>query len=119
MLVSYDDKYLFTGSREGTICFWKLLNTEGKAVKMDKDFLPSKDILISRQILEERIAQTKNLQMRLHELEAEYAYQLRQNDVVNALRMKEIHADYCQAIEELKEKNEASLEILVSFFLMK
>ncbi|XP_044252622.1 cilia- and flagella-associated protein 57 [Tribolium madens] len=106
MLVSYDDKYLFTGSDEGTICFWKLLNTEGKAIKMDKDFQPSKDILISRQILEERIAQTKNLQMRLKELESEYAYQLRQNDVVNSLRMKEIHSGYCQAIEELKEKNE-------------
>ncbi|RZC27649.1 WD repeat-containing protein 65 [Asbolus verrucosus] len=106
MLISYDDKYLFTGSHEGTICFWKLLNIEGKAVKLDKDFTPSKDILISRQILEERIAQTKNLQMRLKELETEYAYQLRQNDVVNSLRMKEIHSGYCQAIEELKEKNE-------------
>lgn len=87
---------------------WKLLNTEGKAIKMDKDFETSKDILISRQILEERIAQTNNLQMRLKELESEYAYQLRQNDVVNSLRMQEIHSGYCQAIEELKEKNEVT-----------
>lgn len=106
MLVSYDDKYLFTGSIDGSICIWKLLNTEGKAIKIDKDFQPSTNILISRQILEERIVQTNNLQIRLRELESEYAYQLRQNDVVNNLRMKEVHSGYCQAIEELKEKNQ-------------
>lgn len=42
----------------------------------------------------------------MHELETEFAYQMRQNDVVHNLRMKDVHQGYCSAIEELKEKNE-------------
>lgn len=42
----------------------------------------------------------------MKELETEHSYQMRQNDAVHTLKMKDIHAGYCSAIEELKIKNE-------------
>lgn len=108
MAISCDDKFLITCSDDGIICIWRLLNIEGKTIQLDKDFKQSSEILISKHDLEERIALIKNLQVRMHELQTEHAYQMRQNDIVNSLRMKDIHEGYCSAIEELKEKNEVS-----------
>lgn len=106
MEISFNDKFLITCSLDGVICIWRLLNTEGKAIKLDKEFKPSSEILISRQDLQDRINMIKDLQLRMHELQTEHAYQMRQNDVVHNLRMKDVHEGYCSAIEELKEKNE-------------
>nr|XP_023027258.1 cilia- and flagella-associated protein 57-like [Leptinotarsa decemlineata] len=99
-----DDRYLITGTEDGCLCFWKLLNIEDKAIKYDLS--SSNEILISRQILEDKIEQIKNLQLRMKELETEHSYQMRQNDALHSLKMKDIHAGYCNAIEELKIKNE-------------
>lgn len=106
MEMSCDDKYLITCSVAGVICIWRLVNIEGKAIKMNKDFRHAAEILISRQDLQERIMQIKDLKLRMHELQTEHAYQMRQNDVVHNLRLKDVHEGYFNAIEELKEKNE-------------
>ncbi|XP_057670540.1 cilia- and flagella-associated protein 57 [Diorhabda carinulata] len=104
MTLSCDDRYLITASIIGVICFWRLLNIEDKAIKFD---LPSSnEILISRQILEDKMLQIRNLQLRMRELETEHSYQMRQNDALAASKMKDIHESYCNAIEELKLKNE-------------
>lgn len=73
---------------------------------MDKEFAVAREILISREVLEDKLNQIRDLHLRMHELETEFAYQMRQNDVVHNLRMKDVHQGYCSAIEELKEKNE-------------
>lgn len=106
MRISYDDKYLITCSDDGCIVVWKLFNIEGKAIKLDKEFKPSQEILISKEDLLQKINAIKDLQTRMHELETEHAYQMRQNDALHAAMLKEVHEGYCGAIEELKEKNE-------------
>lgn len=106
MQITSDDKYLVTCSANGVICIWKLLNTEGKAIKLSKDFKHSLEMLISREDLQEKIIQIRDLKLRMHELLTEHEYQMRQNDVVHSLRLKDVHEGYFNAIEELKEKNE-------------
>ncbi|KAH1015652.1 hypothetical protein HUJ04_007002 [Dendroctonus ponderosae] len=106
MYLSYDDRCLITGAIDGSLCFWKLGNIEEKAIKLDKEISSSNEILISREILEDKMDQIKNLSLRLKELETEHSYQMRQNDAVHSLKMKDIHSEYCHAIEELKIKNE-------------
>lgn len=106
MHISCDDKYLITCCMSGVICIWKLVNTEGKAIKLSKDFSHTTEILISKDDLHDKIVQIQDLKLRMHELQTEHAYQMRQNDVVHNLRLKDVHEGYFNAIEELKEKNE-------------
>lgn len=107
MVITADDRYLITGDIDGALCIWKLLNIEDKAIKFD--LCTSSEILISRQILEDKMDQIKNLTLRMNELETEHSYQMRQNDALHFLKMKDIHAGYCNAIEELKLKNEVNI----------
>lgn len=107
MVISADDRYIITGGIDGSLCFWKLLNIDDKAIKYDHS--SSNEILISRQILEDKMDQINNLSLRMKELETEHSYQMRQNDALHSLKMKDIHAGYCNAIEELKIKNEVIL----------
>ncbi|CAH0564937.1 unnamed protein product [Brassicogethes aeneus] len=106
MAISFDDRWLITGSDDGSLCFWKVSSVEGKTVKLDPDFQPSKEILISKHNLEEKINMIRELQLRLKESETEHAYQMRQSDAIHALKMKDVHTSYCGAIEDLKEKND-------------
>lgn len=85
------------------------MNTEGKGIKLSKDFHHTSEILISRQDLYDKIMEIRDLKLRMHELQTEHSYQMRQNDVVHNLRMKDIHEGYFNAIEELKEKNEVMM----------
>ncbi|XP_030754252.1 cilia- and flagella-associated protein 57 isoform X2 [Sitophilus oryzae] len=106
MCMTYDDRFVISGATDGSLCFWKVQNAEDKAVKLDKEISTSQEILISREILEDKMGQIKNLQLRLKELETEHSYQMRQNDALHSLKMRDIHSEYCHAIEELKIKNE-------------
>lgn len=109
MQISFDDRYIISGGIDGTVCIWKLGNTEEKAIKLENEESTSSEILISREILEDKMAQINNLHLRLKELETEHSYQMRQNDALHSLKMKDIHLEYCHAIEELKIKNEVSI----------
>lgn len=84
---------------------WKLINTMGKMVKLDKDFALSEDILIPYNDLAEKIYSIKDLSMRMNELLTEHSYQMRQAELHFNGKMKDLHEAYCIAIEELKEKN--------------
>nr|CAD7457121.1 unnamed protein product [Timema tahoe] len=113
MRLTHDDQTLITCSEDGTVCLWKLSFTEGRAIKMDKDFAHASEILIGKEDLEDKNHTIKDLTQRMHELHTEHSYQTRQNEVVHTDKLKEVHASYCQAriyllsaIEELKEKNE-------------
>lgn len=106
MQVSYDDKCVITCAESGVICLWRLVNAKGKAIKLDKDFHHSTEVLISKQGLQDKMVQIKDLKLRMHELLTEHEYQMRQNEVLHSLRLKDVHAGYFDAIEELKEKNE-------------
>lgn len=106
MYLTYDDRFLITGAIDGSICFWKLENIEDKGVILDDQTSTLGEILISREVLEDKMEQIKNLRLRFKELETEHTYQMRQNDAMHSLKMKDIHSEYCHAIEELKIKNE-------------
>ncbi|KAJ8923117.1 hypothetical protein NQ315_001670 [Exocentrus adspersus] len=106
MCLSLDDRYLISATDGGHICFWKLMNIEDKSVPFDADVKSSSEILISRQILEDKMDTIKNLQLRMRELETEHSFQMRQNDALYSSKIKDIHSEYCTAIEELKSKNE-------------
>ncbi|XP_066140488.1 cilia- and flagella-associated protein 57 [Euwallacea fornicatus] len=104
--LSYDDRYLITGAIDGSVCFWKVGNSEEKAIKLDKELSSCNEILISREILEDKMDRIKNLQLRLKELETEHTYQMRHNDAIHSLKTKDIQSEYCHAVEAIKIKNE-------------
>lgn len=105
MLISFDDKYLLTSADDSTLAFWKLINTMGKTIKMDKDFKMSEEILIPYYDLSDKIISIRDLTMRLNELDTEHSYQMRQTEASHNAKIKDIHEAYCIAIEELKDKN--------------
>ncbi|CAF4793044.1 unnamed protein product [Pieris macdunnoughi] len=104
--LSYDDQTLVTVAEDSSICVWRLTNADGRAIALDKDFAYSKEILISKKDLQEKINSINLLSTRMSELETEHTYQLRQAEATQAEKLKEVHEGYCAAIEELKEKNE-------------
>ncbi|XP_045769052.1 cilia- and flagella-associated protein 57 isoform X3 [Maniola jurtina] len=104
--LSYDDQTLVSVAEDSSICIWRLTNADGRAIALDKDFAYSKEILISKKDLKEKINSINLLSTRMSELETEHTYQLRQAEATQAEKLKEVHEGYCAAIEELKEKNE-------------
>ncbi|KAL0901492.1 hypothetical protein ABMA27_006736 [Loxostege sticticalis] len=104
--LSYDDQTLVSVAEDSSICVWRLTNADGRAIALDKDFAYSKEILISKKDLQEKINSINLLSTRMSELETEHTYQLRQAEATQAEKLKEVHEGYCAAIEELKEKNE-------------
>ncbi|CAB3240040.1 unnamed protein product [Arctia plantaginis] len=104
--LSYDDQTLVSVAEDSSICLWRLTNADGRAIALDKDFAYSKEILISKKDLTEKINTINLLSTRMSELETEHTYQLRQAEATQAEKLKEVHEGYCAAIEELKEKNE-------------
>ncbi|XP_053620233.1 cilia- and flagella-associated protein 57 isoform X1 [Plodia interpunctella] len=104
--LAYDDQTLISVAEDASICLWRLTNAEGRAIALDKDFSYSKEILISKKDLQEKLNSINLLSTRMSELETEHTYQLRQAEATQAEKLKEVHEGYCAAIEELKEKNE-------------
>ncbi|CAH2050452.1 unnamed protein product, partial [Iphiclides podalirius] len=104
--LAYDDQTLVSVAEDSSICLWRLTNADGRAIALDKDFAYSKEILISKKDLQEKINNINLLSTRMSELETEHTYQLRQAEATQAEKLKEVHEGYCAAIEELKEKNE-------------
>ncbi|XP_063616617.1 cilia- and flagella-associated protein 57 isoform X2 [Cydia splendana] len=104
--LAYDDQTLISVAEDASICIWRLTNAEGRAIALDKDFAYSKEILISKKDLKEKINSINLLSTRMSELETEHSYQLRQAEATQAEKLKEVHEGYCAAIDELKEKNE-------------
>ncbi|XP_015597863.1 cilia- and flagella-associated protein 57 [Cephus cinctus] len=104
MALSYNEQVLISTAIDGTLCFWKLHYIEGKAADVDKEFSYSKEVLISKVDLEEKVQIIKDLTVRLRELETENAYKMRQMEVQHNDKTREIHQGYCEAIEELKDK---------------
>ncbi|KAJ8735588.1 hypothetical protein PYW07_007208 [Mythimna separata] len=106
LALSYDDQTLVSVAEDASICIWRLTNADGRAIALDKDYAYSKEILISKKDLQEKINNINLLSTRMSELETEHTYQLRQAEATQAEKLKEVHEGYCAAIEELKEKNE-------------
>lgn len=102
---SYDGTLLTAISQGGTLAIWAMENIEGKIAALDQDLLKSKEVLVSRSILEEKNEQIMNLEVRLKQQAEEFQYQLSQNEIFDGQQMAEVHRSYCQALEELKQTN--------------
>jgi hypothetical protein len=81
----------------------------GKMVKMDSEFKPSIDVLISKVDLLEMIQRMKELSLRMQELKMEHEYEIQKNEKMHAEKLKEVQDGYCQAIEALTKKNEVRI----------
>lgn len=55
LALSYDDQTLISVAEDSSICLWRLTNADGRAIALDKDFAYSKEILISKKDLQEKI----------------------------------------------------------------
>ncbi|XP_054279032.1 cilia- and flagella-associated protein 57-like [Macrosteles quadrilineatus] len=104
--LSYDDLNLISCSNDGTMCIWKLINTDRKCIKMDPDFSYSKEILINKEDLGEKIQQIKYLENLVKSLETDHAYQIKEMETEHSNKVQELHNGYCAAIQNLKDKNQ-------------
>lgn len=53
--LAYDDQIVVSVAEDASICIWRLTNADGRAIALDKDFSYSKEILISKKDLQEKI----------------------------------------------------------------
>lgn len=53
--LAYDDQTVVSVAEDASICLWRLTNADGRAIALDKDFAYSKEILISKKDLQEKI----------------------------------------------------------------
>jgi hypothetical protein len=78
-------------------------------VAVHSEFKPSADVLINKANLLDKIQMIKDLSLRMNELEREHVYSMQKSDMMHAQKINEVHENYCQAIKELKKKNEVRI----------
>lgn len=106
MKFTYNDRLLATGSADGTLVIWTIMNNEGRIAPFDVDLGKNVDIIIPRSELLDNVSMIVSLERRLVEQLAEFQYQNKQNDAFASEKMRDIQSEYCAAIEALKTKNE-------------
>uniref|UniRef100_A0A6E8VUB9 Uncharacterized protein n=1 Tax=Anopheles coluzzii TaxID=1518534 RepID=A0A6E8VUB9_ANOCL len=103
--ITYDDCTLITAADDGTLIIWRILNNEGKTARQAPELGRCADVLIARQELIEKNESINTLEMRIQQQSMEFAYKMKQGDAFHSEQMRDIHKDYCAAIENLKKKN--------------
>ena len=96
---------LATGSADGTLVIWSILNNHGRIAAMDPDLGKCVDVMIPRPDLLDKIHSIKSLEQRIEQQIAEFQYQMKQGQASHSDQMREIHEGYCKAIEDLKARN--------------
>uniref|UniRef100_A0A1Q3G5C9 Putative golgin subfamily protein n=1 Tax=Culex tarsalis TaxID=7177 RepID=A0A1Q3G5C9_CULTA len=104
--ITYNDCTLVTAADDGTLIVWKILNNEGKTAPQAPELGGCTDILIARQELVDKNESVRTLETRIQQQIMEFQYKMKQGDAFHSEQMRDIHRDYCAAIEELKKKNE-------------
>lgn len=104
--ITYDDKILISAGEDGTLVFWTITNAENRVAEVDEDLGHVEDILIPRSILSAKEKQISLLQIRISEQIAEFNYQKQQGETFHSEQMREIHENYCAALEDLKKQND-------------
>ncbi|CRL06256.1 CLUMA_CG019108, isoform A [Clunio marinus] len=99
--MSYDENMLISAEDDGTLVFWIIRDNKRTStdISLDSDIGNCEDVLISRRELYE-----KNNLITL--LETLINNQKPPDDIFQSEKMQEIHQNYCNAIEGLKEQNE-------------
>ncbi|XP_055598286.1 cilia- and flagella-associated protein 57-like [Uranotaenia lowii] len=104
--ITYNDYTLVTAADDGTLVVWTILNTEGKTAPCEPELGLCTDVLIARQDLVDKNETISTLEMRIQQQIMEFQYKMKQGDRFHSEQMRDIHRDYCAAIEELKKTNE-------------
>nr|XP_029708990.1 cilia- and flagella-associated protein 57-like [Aedes albopictus] len=104
--LTFNDSTLITSTDDGTLIIWTILNSEGKTAPYAPELGLCSDVLIARQELVDKNDLISTLEMRIQQQIMEFQYKMKQGDVFHSEQMRDIHRDYCAAIEELKKKNE-------------
>ncbi|XP_058814914.1 cilia- and flagella-associated protein 57 [Topomyia yanbarensis] len=104
--ITYNDCTLVTAASDGTLVIWTMLNNEGKTAPHARELGLCSDILIPRQDLLDKNDTIATLELRIQQQIMEFQYKMQQGDAFHSEQMRDIHRDYCSAIEELKKKNE-------------
>lgn len=100
--MTYNDCTLVTAADDGTLIIWTILNNEGKTASHARELGLCSDILIARQDLVDKNDFISTLEMRIQQQIMEFQYKMKQGDRFHSEQMRDIHRDYCAAIEELK-----------------
>uniref|UniRef100_A0A182NUB5 WD_REPEATS_REGION domain-containing protein n=1 Tax=Anopheles dirus TaxID=7168 RepID=A0A182NUB5_9DIPT len=103
--ITYDDCTLITAADDGTLIVWHIQNNEGKTARHAPELGKCADVLIERQELIEKNESISTLEMRIQQQSMEFQYKMKQGDAFHSEQMRDIHKDYCAAIENLKKKN--------------
>ncbi|XP_076166847.1 testes of unusual size isoform X2 [Ptiloglossa arizonensis] len=101
--LSYNEHYLVSTGTNGSLCIWKVYYPEGKRT-IGKELTYTKEVLISKKDLEQKIQTIEDLNVRRRELETEHVYKMRQIEVQHNDKVQDLHRGYCKAIEELRDK---------------
>jgi Mg2+ and Co2+ transporter CorA len=106
MSLTYDDMTLITAADDGTLIIWSILNTNGKTAHTPREFGTCTDVLIAREDLIEKSDTIEKLHRRIRQQFEEFQYKMKQGDAFHSEQVRDIHKGYCDAIEELKKKND-------------
>ncbi|XP_055686721.1 cilia- and flagella-associated protein 57 [Lutzomyia longipalpis] len=105
MKITNDDDLLIVGADDGTLAIWDILNNDGRKAPVDEQLGKCVDVLIPREELLDRLGTIDALKMRMNQQADEYEFQLKRKDEDYTKQISDIHAEYREIIEDLKEKN--------------
>lgn len=105
MRITNDDALLVIGAEDGTLAIWEILNNEGKKAHVDIELGKCVDVLIPREELLDRLGAIESLEQRMGQQADEYEFQLKRKDEDYTKQITQIHTEYREIIEDLKEKN--------------
>lgn len=108
MSLSSNEQMLITSSLDGSICLWKMISKERKARMLAMDHLYSNDILIDKDLLDNRLTLINDLRQRMHEMLAEHEYKARQREIQYEEQLQDTQNKYRAIIDELRDNMEVS-----------
>ncbi|XP_046388755.1 cilia- and flagella-associated protein 57 isoform X2 [Ischnura elegans] len=107
MKISFDDRWIITASEDGSICIWKVDTSKVTGmIKLSADIIESKDVLIGKEDLQNKVELIQELTARVSHLELEHAFKMKQAKDQHAEKLQEIQDSYYGELEDLKNVNE-------------
>ncbi|KAL2916411.1 hypothetical protein HK105_204167 [Polyrhizophydium stewartii] len=108
---SFDDQFLFSCGDDGCVWVYRIQEKDGRAVRRDKDWTYSDEILVTKSDLRENYRTMHELKQRVEELKAESDAQLKIKDNAYNLKIKEVTDKYAAEVELLKQAKSEESEL--------
>ncbi|KAI6655110.1 WD repeat-containing protein 65-like [Oopsacas minuta] len=111
--ITYDDQYLITTGEDACVFMFKIIDKEGKGLKLEREINYAEEILITKSDLEEKNQLTQELKAKVEELCLDNDYQMRikemgYQDKIKGLTDKFIndHNALRSQVEKVQKENE-------------